>query len=140
MGNQSNSKHSDDKEFIPEVCGFLQERRKYFQEILKQQIAIANYTQTRLGDELHVDNSTVSNWISGKRIPDPEIVYACCIVLKLNERRKKMLIGAYLSSKTADDVLRIINKSLQKDSNSAVTAELTRNLLTTFFSNLDLEH
>lgn len=139
MIEQSYSNHKSDKELIAAVRGFLQGRHKFFCDLLRTQLAIAGLSQTDLASALTVDGSTVSNWLSSKRMPDAKLVYDCCIALKLNKKRQEMLVVAYCSAQLAKDLLDIIDRSLERDNNLASTAEVTRNLLGKFFSNIDSE-
>lgn len=138
MIEPSNSKHTNDKEFIAAVLGFLSERHKFFREFFKKQLAIAGYTQTRLATVLSVDNSTVSNWLSGKRMPEPQMIYDCCKALMLNKKRQKMFIVAYFSAKLAVDLLELIKRSLDQD-DVAGARNLAHDFLGRYFDNLDSE-
>jgi len=135
MSDQSTSNNVTNKERIAAYRGFLQGRPEFFCNYLKLLIRKAGYTQTQLAYRLIIDNSTVSHWLNGSRMPDAAMIYQICLVLDLSEEQQEALFISFFSAKHADDIIKIIDQALLNSNALDTTVEVTSKIIRTFFYN-----
>ncbi len=105
------------RERIAEQRGFLVGRMEFFRVFLKKQIDASGLSQKDIGDKIGADNTAVSHWVNGRRMPSTSALCNICDMLKLSDRRRQILIGSYFAAKYAEGLIEIIDTELNKNRN-----------------------
>ena len=97
---------------------------KFIAELRKQQ----NMTQSDLAEKLNVSNRAVSNWETGKSLPDPGIMHELCLYLKTNVN--ELLSGERISTddystKAEENLIALSRPSSKRSSGYGITSILT---------------
>lgn len=128
----------EDRERLAKFCDFLSKRKEFFCSYFKKQLATSKHTQTSLALLISADNSAISHWLCGRRMPPPSMIPDICHALNLDERRCAIFSHAFLAAKHAQDLIEMINSDISKDRDLSRTVQVMGKLITKHF-NFSLE-
>ena len=84
--------------FAREMLTFLEEYN-LFGEHLALSIKLSTMSASRLAKAIDVTPAAISQWCSGKRLPDSGIIYRIAKRLNLNQEQHQSLITAWTSTR-----------------------------------------